>query len=75
MKETFLAIAKVDWYNEDDIIETEYIAITQIENFCEAMQRIETYYGRDLESVSLKLIEGPFCQLPQEYAEKLISEG
>lgn len=75
MKETFLAIATVKYYNEDEVIETDYIAITQVEDFCEAMRRIEDYYSHDLESVSIKLIEGPFCQLPQEYAEKLVSEG
>lgn len=74
MKETFLAIAKVSWYNEDNVIETDYIAITRVDDFCEAMRRIEEYYGNDLESVFIKLVDGPFCQLPREYAEKIFSE-
>lgn len=66
MKE-FIAIATVSYYNDNDnTTETEKIVLTEVENFVDAMERIEKYYSQDLEQVDIELYEGPFLFLTDE---------
>lgn len=66
MKE-FIALATVSYYNDnDDTTETEKIVLTEVENFVDAMERIEKYYSQDLEQVDIELLEGPFFFLTDE---------
>lgn len=71
MKE-FFAIANVVYYDECEVADIkETIILTEIENFQDAMSRIEAYYAQDLESVQIELFEGPFIKLSPRYAEML----
>ena len=73
MKE-FFAIANVVYYDECEVADIkETIVLTEIENFQDAMSRIEAYYAQDLESVQLELFEGPFIKLSPRYVEMLAS--
>lgn len=66
MKE-LIALATVSYYNDnDDTTETEKIVLTEVENFVDAMERIEKYYSQDLEQVDIELYEGPFLFLTDE---------
>jgi hypothetical protein len=71
MKE-FIAIATVSFYNEiDNTTETEKIVLSEVENFVDAVERIEKYYSQDLERVDIEIFEGPFLKLTDEAIEIL----
>lgn len=71
MKE-FIAIATVSFYNEiDNATETEKIVLSEVENFVDAVERIEKYYSRDLERVDIEILEGPFLKVTDEAIEIL----
>lgn len=74
MKE-FIALATVSYYNEiDNKTETEKIVLTEVENFVDAVERIEKYYSQDLERVDIEIFEGPFLKLTDEAIEILKEE-
>lgn len=73
MDELFVAIAKIEYFSLEGKLEKEAIFLTEIKNFSEAMHKIEEYYGEDLKTVALTLIEGPFIPVKEEYADKMIS--
>ena len=63
MKE-FIAIATVSYYNDvGNTTETENIVLTEVENYVDAMERIEKYYSHDIEDVHVVLLEGPFLTI------------
>ena len=75
MKE-FIAIATVSFYNDNtNTTETEKIVLTEVENFVDAMERIEKYYSQDLERVDIELLEGPFFFLTDEGYAAIKEEG
>jgi hypothetical protein len=75
MKE-FIAIATVSFYNENDnTTETEKIVLSEVENFVDAVERIEKYYSRDLEKVDIELLEGPFLTITDEMYKKIMEVG
>lgn len=50
----------------------ENIVLTEVENFVDAMTRIEAYYGTSLEAViELNLFDGPFIRLNDRALEAL----
>ena len=52
--------AKIIYYNEvKEDMSTDYICIAG-ENFTEIMKTIEEYYGKDLDTVELELINDEF---------------
>ncbi len=74
MKE-FIAIATVSFYNENDnTTETEKIVLSEVENFVDAVERIEKYYSRDLEKVDIELLEGPFLTITDEMYKEIVEE-
>lgn len=74
MKE-FIAIATVSFYDEiDNTTATEKIVLSEVENFADAVERIEKYYSRDLERVDIEILEGPFLKLTDE-AIKILEEA
>lgn len=74
MKE-FIAIATVSFYDEiDNTTATEKIVLSEVENFVDAMERIEKYYSQDLERVDIEIFEGPFLTLTDE-AIKVLKEA
>ena len=72
MKE-FIAIATVHYYNDvTNTSDEEYIVLTEVDTFAEAARRIEEYYGLDLESINVTLLDGPFLTLTQDSVDNLM---
>lgn len=67
----FTAIAKVKWFFDEDSV-VDYIAITNVANFTEAMQRVEASYEDDIESIHIEMIDNNFCPLTEEMAKKIV---
>lgn len=69
-----IAVAIVDYYNQLSLnVETEYIAITNVNNFSEVTSQIEEYYGSDLESLKITLLDsGNYITLTENSYEKLM---
>lgn len=71
----FIAIAKVNFYDDiDNSTLQENIIMTHIHSFSEAVCFLEKYYGTNLESFSLELLEGPFLRVSDASVEKLVHE-
>lgn len=72
MKE-FYATATIQFYNQiEGRSQKENIVLTEVENFVDAVTRIEAYYGNDLETIiELNLFEGPFVLLSDRALEAL----
>ena len=75
----FVALAKVDWYDEceEDIAQrtkTDYIVLTSVVSFSKAIEEIEEYYDKDLIKVEIELIEGPFLALDKDIHERIAKE-
>lgn len=60
MAHDYIAIATCKYYDDSlDNLETETIVITEIETFAEAMAKIESYYGDDLEFRNYYFVRWP----------------
>lgn len=69
-----MAICEVEWYSEaDNRSITEHIGITHIDNYTSAMNLVEAYYGEDIDSVKITLLDGPFIHLNKDIADRIIS--
>lgn len=70
----FYATAKIQFYDEiEGNTKEENIALTEVENFVDAVTRIEAFYGNDLEAIiELNLFEGPFITLSNKSLEALV---
>lgn len=65
MAHDYMAIATCKYYNDSlDNLETETIVITEVETFAEAMAKVESYYGDDLETATITLRDGPYFRFP-----------
>lgn len=63
----YIAIATCKYYDDSlDNLETETIVITEIETFAEAMAKVESYYGDDLESATITLRDGPYFNISNQ---------
>ena len=73
MAKEFYAAATIQFWNEaEDTSQEENIILTEVENFVDAVTRIEAYYGSSLEAlVELNLFEGPFVILNDRALEAL----
>jgi hypothetical protein len=61
MAKDCIALAKIEFYDEETDLRTDNIIITEVESFVDAVARIEAYYSDDLNAiVELTLYEGPF---------------
>ena len=75
MKE-LIAIATVSFYDEiNNTTASEKIVLSEVENFVDAVERIEKYYSRDLEKVDIELLEGPFLTITDEMYKEIVEEG
>ena len=73
--DTYLAICEINYYDEcDENTETEYIAITNVANYAEAVEKAENYYRDDLCGIHVTLLDGPFCPLNDNMVD-LIMRG
>ena len=74
MTKDFFATATIQ-FNCDDDSYKENIVLTEVENFVDAVARIEAYYGNDLEAIiELNLFEGPFVILKDKMFEELCKQ-
>lgn len=73
MAKEFFAAATIQFWNEaEDTSQEENIILTEVENFVDAVTRIEAYYSNDLEAIiELNLFEGPFVILNDRALEAL----
>lgn len=70
----YTAVAKVTWYF-DNQKQTDYIGLTYVHNFTEAMQQIEEAYGDDLDTIELTLRDETFIPLRESDYEILKAGG
>ena len=71
-----LYVAKVIWYCEDkEGLITDYLVIAG-EGFMDIMERLDDYYGDDIDNVHLELInnENSYVLLPDEQTYEAIKE-
>lgn len=73
MAKEFFATATIQFWNEaEDTSQEENIILTEVENFVDAVTRIEAYYSNSLETIiELNLFEGPFVILNDRALEAL----
>ena len=76
MTKEFFATATIIRFNDVDGTSCkENIVLTEVENFVDAVARIEAYYGNDLEAIiELNLFEGPFVILKDKMFEELCKQ-
>lgn len=73
MAKEFFATATIQFNGCDDNSCEENIVLTEVENFVDAVTRIEAFYGNDLEAIiELNLFEGPFVVLNDRALEALV---
>lgn len=73
MAKEFFATATIQFNGCDDNSYEENIVLTEVENFVDAVTRIEAFYGNDLETIiELNLFEGPFVTLSNKALEALV---
>lgn len=71
-----LYVAKVKWYCEDEEGPiTDYLVVAG-EGFADVMERLVDYYGDDIDTVRLELInnENSYVRLPDEQTYEAIKE-
>ena len=74
MKE-YIAICEINYYDtieEADAKET--VVFTCVDNYTEAMQMVEEYYGSDLNSARITLLEGPALVVGPNTADKILRD-
>ena len=71
MKEC-IAVAEIDFLYIDNTTEKhENIILTEVANYADAMTRVEEYYGTDLISAKITLLEGPYPIVSDDLISKL----
>jgi hypothetical protein len=77
MKE-FFAVCCVTFiaeYVEEYKEETDYIILTDIDTYSDAVSKLEEYYGDDLISLTITLFEGPVFRMPKEIYDSILKNG
>lgn len=77
MKE-FFAVCRITFiaeYTEEYKEETDYIILTDIDTYSEAVSKLEEYYGDDLISLTVTLFDGPVFRMPKEIYDSLLENG
>lgn len=73
MPKEYAAICDVEyWSDTTNGTATEHIGITHITTFTDAMALVEDYYGNDLVSVKITILEGPVFHLSHAEADRII---
>lgn len=73
MSKECAAICDIEyWSDTTDSTTTEHIGITHIANFTDAMALVEEYYGTDLVSVKMTIVEGPVFHFTHTEADRII---
>lgn len=77
MKE-FFAVCRITFiaeYTEEYKEETDYIILTDIDTYSDAVSKLEEYYGDDLISLTVTLFDGPIFRMPKEIYDSLLENG
>ena len=73
MPKEYAAICDVEYWNDTtNGTATEHIGITHITTFTDAMALVEDYYGNDLVSIKITIVEGPVFHLSRAEADRII---
>ena len=73
MPKEYAAICDVEYWNDTtNGTAMEHIGITHITNFTDAMALVEEYYGTDLVSVKMTIVEGPVFHLTRAEAYRIL---
>jgi hypothetical protein len=72
MKERFTAICAITFFDPDANTAKEYIVLTNVGSFQEAMEQIEEYYGNDLAAVNITLAPDRFYNITKEQYNTII---
>lgn len=76
MSKEYAAICDVEYYSDTtNGTATEHVGITHIDTFTDAMTLVEEYYGTDLVSVKITILEGPVFHLSRAEADRIIQRG
>lgn len=66
----YTALAKVVFYYDTNCSKTECIAISNVVSFTDAMEKVEEYYGDDLETCEITLIADWFWNISEDEYNK-----
>ena len=73
MPKEYAAICDIEyWSDTTNGTAIEHIGITHITNFTDAMALVEDYYGTDLVSVKMTMLEGPVFHFSHAEADRII---
>lgn len=77
MKE-FFAVCCITFfaeYDEEYKEETDYIILTDIDTYSEAVSKLKEYYGDNLISLTVTLFDGTVFRMPKEIYDSLLENG
>lgn len=73
MDDLYCAVVNATWYDDyDGSTHTDSLIITEVKNYTQVMTKIEEYMGEILESVEITLLEGPFCAVSSDIANRIV---
>ena len=78
MRNDFFAVCEIVYLYDDGEQykeETEYIVLTNVYNFSETMSKVEEFYGSDLISIKMTLLEHPHLTISKEIYEKILEKN
>jgi hypothetical protein len=76
MSKDYAAICDVEYWNDvTNSTAIEHIGITHVTNFTDAMALVEEYYGADIVSIKMTILEGPGFHLTRAEADRIIQSG
>lgn len=76
MPKDYAAICDVEYWNDvTNSTAIEHIGITHVATFADAMALVEEYYGADIVSIKMTLLEGPGFHLTRAEADRIIQSG
>lgn len=76
MSKEYVAICDVEYWNGTTYgTAVEHIGITHITNFTDAMALVEQYYGDDLVSVKMTVVEGPVFHFTHTEADRILQRS
>jgi hypothetical protein len=63
----FSAIVKIQYYNTiEEQIMTDYITLSTVKSYADAVKIVEEYYSQDLIAVEVELLDDPFIYIKEE---------
>jgi hypothetical protein len=73
MSKEYAAICDVEYWNDTtNSTAMEHIGITHVTTFTDAMALVEEYYGADIVSIKMTILEGPGFHFTRAEADRII---